>query len=98
MVRDLGIDLRAASKTIDATFRQARDKVRRYSSKDALAVDMESAALVTVAMHRSVELGMVHVVTSELYGEKWVMYSDDNKMVEVERSVIQVLIGILAGV
>ena len=49
-----------------------------------------------VAMHRSVELGVVHVVTDELYGEKWVMYSDDSKIAEIEKKIVESLIETLA--
>ncbi len=99
MARELNINLHVGGIwTTDAIFRQTRDKVRGYSSKGVLAVDMESTALMAVAMYRGTELGIVHVVTDELYGEKWVMYSDDNKMAEIEKRVVQILIEILARV
>jgi len=98
VARELGVNLHVGGIwTTDAIFRQTRDKVRRYSSKGVLVVDMESTALMTVAMYRGVELGIAHVVTDELYGEGWKMYGDDNKMARVEGEVVQTLIGILAG-
>jgi len=95
--RELNINLHVGGIwTTDTMFRETRDKVRMYSSKGVLAVDMESTALMTIAMYRGVELGIAHVVTDELYGEKWVMYSDDNKMAEVEKRVVESLIDTLA--
>ncbi len=97
VAQELGVILHAGGIwTADAIFRQTRDKVRKYSSKGVLAVDMESTALMAVAMHRGVELGVVHVVTDELYGEKWVMYSDDSKMAEIEKKIVESLIETLA--
>ncbi len=84
--------------TTDAIFRQTRDKVRKYSSEGVLAVDMESTALMAIAMYRGVELGIAHVVTDELYGEKWTMYSDDDMMARVEKEVVQSLIEVLARI
>jgi len=46
---------------------------------------MESTALMSVAMYRGVELDLVHVVTDQLYGDIWTMYSDDNRMTEAEK-------------
>ncbi len=97
IARELDIDLHVGGIwTTDAIFRQTRDKVRKYSSKGVLAVDIESTALMAVAMYRDVELGIVHVATYELYREKWIMYQDDNKMAEIEGKVVQTLIEILA--
>mgnify|MGYP001770668663 CR=1 FL=1 len=97
MARELNINLHVGGIwTTDAIFRQARDKVRRYSSKGVLAVDMESTAPMTVAMYRGVKLGIVHVVTDELYGEKWIIYSNDSKMAEIEKSIVESLIETLA--
>lgn len=60
----------------DAIFRETRDKV---SKKGVLCVDMESTGLMSVAIYRNVKLGIVNIVTDELYGNNWVMYDDENK-------------------
>ena len=99
VAQGLGINLHVGGIwTTDAIFRQTRDKVREYSSKGVLAVDMESTALMAVAMYRGAKLGIVHVVTDELYGEEWVMYRDDNKMAEIEKKTVQTLIETLAEI
>ena len=98
VTKELGINLHVGGIwTTDAIFRQTRDKVRKYSSKGVLSVDMESTALMAVAMYRGVELGIIHVVTDELYGRRWTMYQDDDKMAKIEKKVVETLIEILAG-
>jgi uridine phosphorylase len=57
--------------TTDAIFRETREKVRRYGQMDILAVEMEMAALFTVAVYRKISLGGLMVVSDELAGSKW---------------------------
>ena len=80
----------------DAIFRETRDKVRKYSEMNALCVDMESAALMTIAMYRSVELGIALNVTDELHGEKWRFCRDSERAELVEREAVQTLLEALA--
>lgn len=82
--------------TTDAMFRETLDKIRRYSERNVVCVDMESTALMSVAMYRGVELGIVLVVTDELYGVKWSFYQDDNKMSKIEDEVVRTMIKTLA--
>lgn len=82
--------------TTDAIFRETRDKIRKYSSRGVLGVDMETTALMAVAMHRGVEIGIAHIVTDELYREKWVIYSDDKKAATIEKEIVNTLIDLLA--
>ena len=84
--------------TTDAIFRETRDKVERYSSMKVLGVDMESTALMSIAMYRGAELGIALVVTDELHGGKWRFYQDDDRMAEVERSAVQAAIRALAKI
>jgi len=57
--------------TIDAPFRETRDKIERYSSQGVLAVDMEYTALRTVAAYRQVSLAGVMMVSDELFHAEW---------------------------
>lgn len=57
--------------TTDALFRETRQKVRQYSQMNLLAVEMEMAALFTVAAYRQVQLGGFMVVSDELATLKW---------------------------
>lgn len=58
--------------TTDAIFRETPAKVRRFLAKGALAVDMETSALLTIARYRGVEIGSILVVSDELSTLKWV--------------------------
>ena len=55
----------------DAIYRETRQQVEHYRSRDAIAVEMEISALFTVARFRQVELGAMVVVSDELYSFKW---------------------------
>jgi len=97
VVEKLGVKLHFGGVwTTDAFFRETLDKVRKYSGMGARCVDMESTALMSVAMYRGVELGIALVVTDEIRGEKWRMYQDDNRMAEIESSVVHSMIRALA--
>jgi uridine phosphorylase len=57
--------------TTDAVYRETSDKVRAYQGQGILAVEMEMAALMTVAIYRSVSLAGLLVVSDELFDLKW---------------------------
>ncbi|MEW6518415.1 MAG: nucleoside phosphorylase [Thermodesulfobacteriota bacterium] len=57
--------------TTDAPFRETRQKVEQYGSQGIMAVDMEFAALCTVAAYRGVRLAAVMLVSDELYHPAW---------------------------
>ena len=55
----------------DAVYRETAAKVEYFQKQNALAVDMETSSLFTVAQFRGVELGGVLVVSDELSSLKW---------------------------
>jgi purine-nucleoside phosphorylase len=57
--------------TTDAVFRETREKVLFYQSRDVLAVEMELSALFTVAAFHHVDIGGVLVVSDELSDLTW---------------------------
>ncbi|MGB9700498.1 MAG: nucleoside phosphorylase [Thermodesulfobacteriota bacterium] len=57
--------------TTDALFRETREKVKKYSQSNLLAVEMEMSALFTVAAYRHVQLAGIMVVSDELATLKW---------------------------
>jgi len=57
--------------TTDAPFRETRDKVTEYGGRGILGVDMEFAALNTVAAFRGIELAGAMLVSDELYRQEW---------------------------
>jgi len=57
--------------TMDAFYRETKDKVKRYGDQGILAVEMELAALFTVARFRGVELAALLVISDELASLSW---------------------------
>ena len=58
--------------TMDAPYRETKGKIKKYSKQGVVAVDMESTALMAVAMCRKIEFAPVLVISDEAFGEKWV--------------------------
>jgi uridine phosphorylase len=58
--------------TTDAIFRETPEKIKHFRSQGALAVDMETSALFTVAGYRGAEIGAILVVSDELSTLNWV--------------------------
>ena len=57
--------------TTDGVFRETRSKVEAYQQKQALAVEMEFSALLSVAAFQSIALAGVLVVSDELFSFQW---------------------------
>jgi uridine phosphorylase len=57
--------------TTDAPYRETLQKVREYGGRGIMAVDMEFAALCTVAAFRGVSLAAVMLVSDELFHAAW---------------------------
>lgn len=55
----------------DAIYRETRKRVEYYQRQEAIAVEMETSALFTVARFRRVDLGAMVVVSDELDSFKW---------------------------
>lgn len=57
--------------TTDAIFRETPSRVKRFRGGGALAVDMETSALMTAAAYRGATLSCVLVVSDALLGNEW---------------------------
>ena len=57
--------------TTDAIYRETVEKVKRYQSRGALAVDMELSAIFTVAGYREMAAAGILVVSDELSDYQW---------------------------
>jgi purine-nucleoside phosphorylase len=55
----------------DAVFRETAEKVRHFSAKGALGVEMETAAIFSVARFRSKAAGAILIVSDELSSLTW---------------------------
>ncbi|MBU2549064.1 MAG: nucleoside phosphorylase [Proteobacteria bacterium] len=57
--------------SIDAPYRETRDKIDAFAAGGILAVDMETSALMTVAAFRGLAYAGLLVVSDEVWGDKW---------------------------
>lgn len=57
--------------TTDAIFRETKEKIAYYQKKNALAVEMEAAALFSAGRFRHIDVGCVLLVSDELFSFKW---------------------------
>jgi uridine phosphorylase len=58
--------------TTDAIFRETPRKIKGFRDKGALAVDMETSAIFSVARFRGADIAVILVVSDELFSLKWV--------------------------
>ena len=82
--------------TCDAFYRETWDKVRAYGQQGVLGVEMELAAMFTVARFRGIELGALVVVTDELFEFKWLTgYTKPVVLKAINKAIY--LVGAAAG-
>lgn len=79
--------------TTDAPYRETRNKVDKYGSQGVMGVDMEFAALCTVAAFRKVEMVAVMLVSDELWHEKWQPGFHNKSFTKDSRNLVQFLAG-----
>ena len=83
--------------TTDAIYRETPDKVRSYRKKGVLAVEMEIAALITVALYRSVALAALLVVSDELHDLRWRPGFSNPRLKKNSHSAGRTLLNIACG-
>lgn len=83
--------------TTDALFRETKVKVRDYSQKSILAVDMEFSALATVAIYRKIDLAAALIVSDQLWGEKWQPGFRDRQFRENAKKILNLLFNYTSG-
>ncbi|XVH31525.1 nucleoside phosphorylase [Haloferacaceae archaeon DSL9] len=68
-----------ATWTTDAVHRETTAEVRRYRREGILTVDMEAAAVFTVANYRGAEAGAVFTISDYLDPDEWTPRFDDTQ-------------------
>jgi len=84
--------------TTDASFRETEDKVREYSKRGILGVEMESSALMSVAKFRDVNLTVALAVSDELYRERWNPGFDSKSLRKTEEILIKAALDVLISI
>lgn len=77
--------------TTDAPYRETWDKVRAYSRQSLLGVDMEFAALCTVAAFRGIDLAAILLVSDELWRQPWQPVFKGKRFKQRSRLVLEIL-------
>jgi uridine phosphorylase len=83
--------------TTDAPYRETRIKVRAYARQSLLGVDMEFAALCTVAAFRGVDMAAVLLVSDELWHRPWQPGFRDKRFKQRSRLVLENLFDFCRG-
>lgn len=82
--------------TTDAIYRETKRKVREYGAAGRLAVEMELAALFTVAAYRRVSLAGLLVVSDELHSLSWRHGYRDERLAAGRRQALTLALEVLA--
>ncbi len=75
--------------TMDALFRETRDKIAEYAERRVLGVDLEATGLMTVAKYRGVPLAIADAVSDELYTGEWKPGFDSYPLHRTERVLVE---------
>lgn len=78
--------------TTDAVYRESRARLRHLVDRGVIAVEMEAAALWTVAHHRGVRAASLFVVSDELGGKEWKAGFDDPKFLAGKQRARRIVI------
>lgn len=78
----------------DAPYRETQEKVAKFQSAGALAVDMELSALATVAIYRSIQFAALLVVSDELFDYVWRPGFNHPRLKEQTRLASKVLLDV----
>jgi len=78
--------------TIDAIFRETRDKIRKYRELGIYGVDMEATAFMTIAEYRKVDIVIATLITDELYHDAWRAALDSKYLLRKARKIEDYLI------
>jgi nucleoside phosphorylase len=92
-LRERGINVQVGGTwTTDAIFRETALEVRRLAAEGIITVEMEAAALFSVARFRGVQLGAVFAVSDLVHRESWERGQDGSALANALSRVLPHLI------
>ncbi|MCP4110644.1 MAG: nucleoside phosphorylase [Desulfobacteraceae bacterium] len=83
--------------TMDAIYRETREKVEYYQSENVSGVEMELSALFTVGKFRNAELGGILVVSDELASFTWQPGFSNEQFIQARAGVAEVIASMALG-
>jgi uridine phosphorylase len=78
--------------TIDAFFREPYEKVLKYSRQGVLGIDMECAAIFSVARFRKVQAASLLLIADELSTGSWKLFFHTDDVIKKEKKVSELLV------
>jgi uridine phosphorylase len=81
----------------DAPFRETVEKVMKYQHAGALAVDMETSALFTVAAFRKIQLAAALAVSDDLSTLKWVHGFREPRFLQARERLVESMLRTVAS-
>lgn len=78
--------------TTDALFRETSELVEHYAQRGALAVEMEAAAIMSVAASLKVDLTCFRVVSDSLLKSGWTSHFQEKRVRESRQALLQLLV------
>lgn len=77
--------------TIDAPFRETHEKIAAYADNDVCAVEMESTALMSIAMYRNVDFAAILAISDELYDKTWAPGFDSEQLKRTKDVLVEAI-------
>ena len=75
VIKKLGLDYKIGTGwTIDAPYRETYAEIEKYRKENVLTVNMEAAAIFTVANYLNVNAGVLFTISDYLCEEKWELH------------------------
>ncbi len=88
---------KGTSWTIDAPYRETVAEARKYQKEGVATVEMEAAALFSVAQFRKVELGAIFAISDSLADLEWKPSFHQGKTKDGLKAIFEIAIGALIG-
>lgn len=81
--------------TIATPYRESSEKIKKYSEKDILCVDMEAAALFTIAEHYQIDMSALVSISDELSTGIWQPHFRDKEIKTNSKQLLKIAIDVL---
>jgi uridine phosphorylase len=81
--------------TTDAPYRESTEKLGHFLKQGAQVVEMEAAALFTVAKHHGVELSLILIISDSIANGQWQPYFKSDVVKEKQNSTATLLLDFL---
>ena len=76
--------------TTDAPYRETRHKVKHFAARGVLGVDMETSAIVSLGSAMAIDVGVLLLVSDELWGREWRWGVPTPEFAHARRSYVQI--------